>query len=129
MPDSFPSPNASTSTQLWDRKTNGGFPEVKQLKQLVRNVIDPDRDLGHVDRHHKEKGGNEMMEAVNVAIEPEIGGESGEVGVDEGLNAMKQALEENLSASRSPAKKVVSRDGHGRDISKKEDCEDCKYLD
>ena len=25
--------------------------EVKHLKQLVRNIIDPSRDLGHVDRH------------------------------------------------------------------------------
>ena len=25
--------------------------EVKQLKQLVRDVISPGRDLGHVDRH------------------------------------------------------------------------------
>ncbi|KAF7585686.1 hypothetical protein BBP40_010284 [Aspergillus hancockii] len=37
-------------TVLWDRKTNGGFPEVKVLKSLVRNVIDPSRDLGHTDR-------------------------------------------------------------------------------
>ena len=29
--------------------------EVKNLKQLVRNVVDPDRDLGHVDRDHGEK--------------------------------------------------------------------------
>ncbi|OJJ39716.1 hypothetical protein ASPWEDRAFT_25523 [Aspergillus wentii DTO 134E9] len=35
---------------LWDRKENGGFPEVKVLKSLVRNVIDPSRDLGHTDR-------------------------------------------------------------------------------
>ncbi|KAH8700610.1 Rdx family-domain-containing protein [Talaromyces proteolyticus] len=35
---------------LWDRKTHGGFPEVKQLKSMVRDVIDPLRDLGHVDR-------------------------------------------------------------------------------
>lgn len=28
--------------------------EVKHLKQLVRNVVDPDRDLGHVDRDHKQ---------------------------------------------------------------------------
>ncbi len=27
--------------------------EVKHLKQLVRNIIDPTRDLGHVDRHNK----------------------------------------------------------------------------
>ncbi|KAL4808670.1 Rdx family-domain-containing protein [Aspergillus unguis] len=35
---------------LWDRKTDGGFPEVKELKSRVRNVIDPSRDLGHTDR-------------------------------------------------------------------------------
>ncbi|EAW08214.1 SelT/SelW/SelH family protein [Aspergillus clavatus NRRL 1] len=35
---------------LWDRKTEGGFPEVKVLKARVRNVIDPSRDLGHTDR-------------------------------------------------------------------------------
>ncbi|KAJ5179184.1 hypothetical protein N7492_002394 [Penicillium capsulatum] len=35
---------------LWDRKRDGGFPEVKALKSLVRNVIAPDRDLGHTDR-------------------------------------------------------------------------------
>ncbi|KAL8660972.1 MAG: hypothetical protein Q9202_006042 [Teloschistes flavicans] len=38
-------------TQLWDRKTEGGFPDIKQLKKLVRDIIDPSRDLGHVDRH------------------------------------------------------------------------------
>ncbi|OJJ47847.1 hypothetical protein ASPZODRAFT_1792820 [Penicilliopsis zonata CBS 506.65] len=37
-------------TRLWDRKERGGFPEVKVLKGLVRNVIDPGRDLGHTDR-------------------------------------------------------------------------------
>ena len=35
---------------LWERKRDGGFPEIKVLKQRVRDVIDPDRDLGHVDR-------------------------------------------------------------------------------
>jgi predicted Rdx family selenoprotein len=37
---------------LWDRKAEGGFPETKELKRRVRDVIDPSRDLGHVDRHH-----------------------------------------------------------------------------
>ncbi|KAL8944191.1 MAG: hypothetical protein Q9216_000615 [Gyalolechia sp. 2 TL-2023] len=46
--DELPVPQ---TTQLWDRKSDGGFPETKKLKQLVRNVIDPSRDLGHVDRH------------------------------------------------------------------------------
>ncbi|MBP8773221.1 MAG: SelT/SelW/SelH family protein, partial [Aeromonadaceae bacterium] len=35
---------------IWERKRDGGFPEVKVLKQKVRDVIDPERDLGHVDR-------------------------------------------------------------------------------
>ncbi|HWU18537.1 MAG TPA: SelT/SelW/SelH family protein [Devosia sp.] len=35
---------------IWERKRDGGFPEVKQLKQMVRDRIDPERDLGHIDR-------------------------------------------------------------------------------
>ncbi|KAL8798331.1 MAG: hypothetical protein Q9182_006756 [Xanthomendoza sp. 2 TL-2023] len=41
----------SQITQVWDRKTEGGFPETKQLKKLVRDIIEPSRYLGHVDRH------------------------------------------------------------------------------
>lgn len=37
--------------QLWERKTDGGFPEAKVLKQRVRDHIDPERDLGHNDKH------------------------------------------------------------------------------
>jgi selenoprotein W-related protein len=37
---------------IWERKRDGGFPDAAKLKQLVRNVIDPERDLGHID--HKE---------------------------------------------------------------------------
>ena len=35
---------------LWERKRDGGFPDVKTLKQLVRDRVDPGRDLGHADR-------------------------------------------------------------------------------
>ncbi|MET0236883.1 MAG: SelT/SelW/SelH family protein [Kibdelosporangium sp.] len=35
---------------VWSRKEQGGFPELAGLKQLVRDRIAPDRDLGHVDR-------------------------------------------------------------------------------
>ncbi|KAL6859574.1 Rdx family domain-containing protein [Trichoderma novae-zelandiae] len=41
------------STILWDRKTDGGFPETKDLKRRVRDVIEPGRHLGHVDRDHR----------------------------------------------------------------------------
>ena len=35
---------------IWERRRDGGFPDVKVLKQLVRDRIDPARDLGHIDR-------------------------------------------------------------------------------
>ncbi len=38
---------------IWDRKIDGGFPETKELKNRVRNIIEPNRDLGHIDRSLK----------------------------------------------------------------------------
>jgi selenoprotein W-related protein len=35
---------------VWERKRDGGFPDVKRLKQMVRDRIDPERSLGHIDR-------------------------------------------------------------------------------
>lgn len=35
---------------LWSRKTEGRFPEAKELKQRVRDDIAPDKPLGHSDR-------------------------------------------------------------------------------
>ncbi|MFI6432753.1 SelT/SelW/SelH family protein [Rhodococcus oryzae] len=35
---------------LWDRKRDGGFPDIVTLKQRVRDVVAPERDLGHADR-------------------------------------------------------------------------------
>lgn len=35
---------------LFSRKETGRFPESKELKQLIRDHIDPARDLGHSDR-------------------------------------------------------------------------------
>ncbi|SOD19819.1 SelT/SelW/SelH family protein [Pedobacter xixiisoli] len=35
---------------IFDRKTEGRFPEIKELKQLVRNIACPDKSLGHSDR-------------------------------------------------------------------------------
>ena len=35
---------------IWSRADSGRFPELKELKQLVRNHVAPDRALGHSDR-------------------------------------------------------------------------------
>ncbi|KAH7406092.1 seleno protein W family protein [Phaeosphaeria sp. MPI-PUGE-AT-0046c] len=50
---------------LWDRKAEGGFPETKVLKQLVRDHIDPTRDLGHSDKHGKKKEDKAVPENTN----------------------------------------------------------------
>jgi selenoprotein W-related protein len=36
--------------QIWERKTDGGFPDIAVLKQRVRDRVAPERDLGHADR-------------------------------------------------------------------------------
>jgi selenoprotein W-related protein len=41
--------NGDAATLLWDRKTEGRFPEVKELKQKLRDFIAPDKNLGHSD--------------------------------------------------------------------------------
>jgi len=35
---------------IFDRKTEGRFPELRELKQQVRDRVAPGRDLGHSDR-------------------------------------------------------------------------------
>lgn len=35
---------------LFSRKAAGRFPEAKEIKQLIRDQIDPERSLGHSDR-------------------------------------------------------------------------------
>ncbi|MFC4613743.1 SelT/SelW/SelH family protein [Cellulomonas algicola] len=34
---------------VWDRKVEGGFPEITVLKRRVRDVVAPDKPLGHSD--------------------------------------------------------------------------------
>ena len=35
---------------LWSRKAEGRFPDIKELKQRVRDRVAPGRALGHTDR-------------------------------------------------------------------------------
>lgn len=36
--------------EIFDRKRQGRFPEIKELKQLVRDVAAPGKSLGHSDK-------------------------------------------------------------------------------
>ncbi len=38
---------------IWERKLDGGFPEAKLRKQRLRDIVWPDRDLGHSDSKPK----------------------------------------------------------------------------
>jgi len=35
---------------VFDRKEQGRFPEIKELKQLVRDVVSPEKSLGHSEK-------------------------------------------------------------------------------
>ena len=39
-------------TIVWERKADGGFPGASDLKKRIRDVIAPERDLGHHDKTH-----------------------------------------------------------------------------
>lgn len=63
-----------TETLLWDRKTENSFPETKELKNRVRNIIDPGKDMGHIDRRLKKdqeekKGDENVVQAQPTTVE------------------------------------------------------------
>jgi selenoprotein W-related protein len=35
---------------IWERKRDRGFPDAAELKRRIRDVVEPGRDLGHLDR-------------------------------------------------------------------------------
>jgi selenoprotein W-related protein len=43
------------SEKMFDRKEYGGFPEIKELKQMIRDKVAPGKNLGHTDTpvHHE----------------------------------------------------------------------------
>ncbi|KAF7541663.1 hypothetical protein G7054_g504 [Neopestalotiopsis clavispora] len=76
------SPSEASTLQtrvLWDRKTDGGFPETKELKRRVRDVIEPGRNLGHVDRDHPRPAAAEVPAAADTTVmtDHQQGGQTG----------------------------------------------------
>ena len=45
--------------ELFDRSTEGRFPEVKELKQKVRDQLVPNKDLGHSDTGNLDGSGGD----------------------------------------------------------------------
>mmetsp|Transcript_22917 Transcript_22917/g.39048 ORF Transcript_22917/g.39048 Transcript_22917/m.39048 type:complete len:355 (-) Transcript_22917:192-1256(-) len=48
--------DSGKNTLLWDRKIEGRFPESKEVKQLIRDLVDPGKDLGHSDKQQGDDG-------------------------------------------------------------------------
>ncbi|HMI64210.1 MAG TPA: Rdx family protein [Puia sp.] len=40
---------------IFDRRREGRFPEIKELKQLVRDKVSPQKSLGHIDRQQPDR--------------------------------------------------------------------------
>jgi selenoprotein W-related protein len=40
--------------KIFDREEWKGFPEIKEIKQIVRDVVNPGKSLGHADRKIEE---------------------------------------------------------------------------
>jgi selenoprotein W-related protein len=47
---------------LWDRKERGGFPSQKSLKQIVRDLVEPEKFLGHSDSEERQQSYSEDKE-------------------------------------------------------------------
>lgn len=92
---------------IWDRKTDGGFPETKELKRRVRDLVEPGRGLGHVDRDYAKK---------EVETEREAGEEKEEAG------RVQDSREERMGEERKDGGEGVAvKDERARG----ERCEDC----
>ena len=35
---------------IWSRERDNGFPDIKELKQRIRDYVSPEKELGHIDR-------------------------------------------------------------------------------
>jgi selenoprotein W-related protein len=44
------SPTIGGPHLIWSRKAEGRFPDIKEVKQRLRDVIAPEKPLGHSDR-------------------------------------------------------------------------------
>ena len=47
---------------VWDRAEQGGFPETKELKQRVRDILSPFKYLGHSDNREDDDSDSYMDE-------------------------------------------------------------------
>lgn len=121
-PTSSTSPNTveTKTTRLWDRKSDGGFPETKELKRRVRDVIQPGRSLGHVDRTYpRAEAGAEggATGGTGTGVVEGKGGKGGEEG--------KERSEDKVNGKKPSEGEVCATAGGGA-AGGDGKCEDCE---
>eukprot|EP00004_Rigifila_ramosa_P001347 TRINITY_DN11288_c0_g1_i1.p3 TRINITY_DN11288_c0_g1~~TRINITY_DN11288_c0_g1_i1.p3 ORF type:complete len:122 (-),score=25.12 TRINITY_DN11288_c0_g1_i1:16-381(-) len=56
VPTGGAQPDPPETQLVWDRAAENGFPELKVLKQRLRDVLTPGKSLGHSEKHHPAAG-------------------------------------------------------------------------
>lgn len=110
------------TTRLWDRKSDGGFPETKELKRRVRDVVQPGRSLGHVDRTYPRaeagaEGGATGGTGTGTGVVEGKGGKGGEEG--------KEGSEDKVDGKKPSEGEVCATAGGGA-AGGDGKCEDCE---
>lgn len=110
---------------IWDRKRDGGFPETKELKNRVRNIIEPGKDMGHVDRalrKGKEGSSGKQDESVDGQVK------AGEASVADGAQQGGDRIppEQSIKGHEKAEGKTAAHAEHKDGKSPPDDCEECK---
>lgn len=62
--------------EIFDRKTEGRFPEPKEIKQKIRDRIAPSKDLGHSDVEGKVNSENDTDSEVDDGMDDDEAAET-----------------------------------------------------
>ncbi|WPG98172.1 Hypothetical protein R9X50_00095800 [Acrodontium crateriforme] len=94
---------------IWDRKSQGGFPETKILKQMIRNYIEPEKKLGHSDTPSAKAAAQPSTGSSILSVPSHVATKETATGVDTKQDSLVQ---EALSVTATPPQEVKSSDFH-----------------
>jgi len=87
---------------LWDRKVQGRFPESKEVKQLVRDCVSPDKDLGHSDNKQTSSSSEDNNDTAVNAKEVDCV-ECKEQQQDQQSSTMEELIDKQPNSSNIPS--------------------------
>lgn len=118
-------PMSITTSVIWDRKQDGGFPETKELKNRVRNIIEPGKDMGHVDRAlRKGKDGSSEKQGASTDKQGKV--DVASTGDKTGQSTAQISSEQSAQGDGKTVGKSTEHAEHRDGKSPPDDCEECK---